>query len=47
MAGTPPVPLTYSELYSDPAKNPFGLEDEKRKFATVASTKCGGLPMNP
>jgi hypothetical protein len=29
MTGTPPIPLTYSELYSDPAKNPFGLEDDK------------------
>jgi hypothetical protein len=27
MAGTPPTPLTYGELYSDPAKNPFGTDD--------------------
>jgi hypothetical protein len=32
MTGTPPIPLAYSELYSDPANNPFGLEDDKKEI---------------
>jgi hypothetical protein len=32
MPGTPPTPLTYSELYSDPADNPSGLEDDKKEI---------------
>jgi hypothetical protein len=32
MAGTLSTPLTYSELYSDPSKNPFGTEDERKEI---------------
>jgi hypothetical protein len=31
MAGTPPTPLTYGELYSDPTKNPFGIDDDNKE----------------
>jgi hypothetical protein len=31
MAGTPPTPLTYGELYSDPTKNPFGIDDDDKE----------------
>jgi hypothetical protein len=31
MTGTEPKPLTYSELYADPGRNPFGIEDERKE----------------
>jgi hypothetical protein len=29
MAAPPPTALSYSELYADAARNPFGLDEER------------------
>jgi hypothetical protein len=30
MAAPPPTALSYSELYADAARNPFGLDEETK-----------------
>jgi hypothetical protein len=48
MAGTHPNNLTYGELYSDPANNPFGTSEEDLEGSTRAVYQmCWRLPDNP
>jgi hypothetical protein len=47
MAAPSPTSLSYSELYADAARNPFGLDEERKEMCYAAIYEVWRSTLNP